>query len=315
MDWSWIALSLIALAYVVRALLNISKNKHKRLPPGPRGIPILGNLHMLGELPHQDLLRLAKKYGPIMYMRFALVPTIVVSSPQAAEQFLKTNDLVFAGRPPHEGSRIVSYDRKGISFTDYGPYWRNMRKLCTLGLLSNLRISSFQPLRREELDLLIKSLKEAALSRTAVDLSAKISSLSADMSCRMIFGKKYMDKDIDERGFKAVIQEGMQLAGAPNIGDYIPFVAPLDLQGLARRMKAISEVFDAFFEKIIDDHIHEPKEEGQPKDLIDVMLGYMGSKENEFQIERSNIKALVLVSIHTLIIHISKPCGNASPSC
>ncbi|RVX21582.1 Cytochrome P450 CYP736A12 [Vitis vinifera] len=271
MDWSWIALSLIALAYVVRALLNISKNKHKRLPPGPRGIPILGNLHMLGELPHQDLLRLAKRYGPIMYMRFALVPTIVVSSPQAAEQFLKTNDLVFAGRPPHEGSRIVSYDRKGISFTDYGPYWRNMRKLCTLGLLSNLRISSFQPLRREELDLLIKSLKEAALARTAVDLSAKISSLSADMSCRMIFGKKYMDKDIDERGFKAVIQEG-----------------------LARRMKAISKVFDAFFEKIIDDHIHEPKEEGQPKDLIDVMLGYMGSKENEFQIERSNIKALVL---------------------
>ncbi|KAJ9670837.1 hypothetical protein PVL29_027025 [Vitis rotundifolia] len=195
----------------------------------------------------------------------------------------RINDLVFAGRPPHESSRIVSYNRKGIALTDYGPYWRNMRKLCTLGLLSNLRISSFQPLRREELDLLIKSLKEAALARTAVDLSAKISSLSANMSCRMIFGKKYMEKDIDERGFKAVIHEAMQLAAAPNIGDYIPFVAPLDLQGLARRMKAISKVFDAFFEKIIDEHIHEPKEEGQPKDLIDVMLGYMGSKENEFQ--------------------------------
>ncbi|RVW55219.1 Cytochrome P450 CYP736A12 [Vitis vinifera] len=169
MDWSWIALSLIALAYVVRALLNISKNKHKRLPPGPRGIPILGNLHML------------------------------------AEQFLKTNDLVFAGRPPHEVQELYPTTERHILYRLWS-LLRNMRKLCTLGLLSNLRISSFQPLRREELDLLIKSLKEAALARTAVDLSAKISSLSADMSCRMIFGKKYMDKDIDERGFKAVFR-------------------------------------------------------------------------------------------------------------
>lgn len=35
----------------------------------------------------------------------------------------------------------------------------------------------------------------------------------------MIFGKKYMGKEFDERGFKAVIEEALQLVATPNIGD------------------------------------------------------------------------------------------------
>lgn len=286
--WTWTALALTAIIF----LINIVKNKHKRLPPGPRGIPILGNMHTLGSLPHRALQALAKKYGPIMHMRLGFVPAIVVSSPQAAEQFLKAHDLVFANRPPHECSRHILYDGKGISFSEYGPYWRSMRKLCTLELLSSHKINSFKPMRREEVGLLIKSFEEAARAGAAVDVSAKVALLSADMSCRMVFGKKYMDKDLDERGFKAMFQEVMQLAATPNIGDYIPCLLGLDLQGLTRRTKATGKVFDDFFEKIIDEHIHNPKEEGQTKDLVDVMLGLMGSEGTGYNIERASIKAI-----------------------
>ncbi|PQQ08765.1 cytochrome P450 CYP736A12-like [Prunus yedoensis var. nudiflora] len=87
-----------------------ARNKKKRLPPGPRGFPIFGSLHLLsGEFPNKDLHRLARKYGDIMYMRLGLMPTIVVSSPQAAKLFLKTHDLVFASRPPHEGAKHISF--------------------------------------------------------------------------------------------------------------------------------------------------------------------------------------------------------------
>jgi hypothetical protein len=256
---------------------------------------------MLGELPHRNLHRLAQKHGPIMYLRLGLVPAIVVSSPQAAEQFLKAHDLVFASRPPHEAAKHISYEQKNLSFSPYGSYWRNIRKMCTLELLSNHKINSFKSMRMEELGLLIKFIREAARDCVAVDLSGKVSSLSADMSCRMVFGKKYLDKDIDERGFKAVIQEGMHLGATPNIGDYIPYVAPLDLQGLTRRMKAISKIFDDFFEKILDEHV-QSKDENKTKDFVDVMLSFMGSEESEYRIERSNIKAIILVIIHTTCI-------------
>jgi len=298
MAWTWTIAALVTLAFLLREWASKRSSNKKKLPPGPRGFPIFGNLHMLGELPHRDLHRLAQKHGPIMYLRLGMVPGIVVSSPQAAELFLKAHDLVFASRPPLEASKYISYEQKNLSMSPYGSYWRNIRKMCTLELLSNLKINSFKSMRKEELGLLIEFMREAARDCVAVDLSAKVSSLSADMSCRMVFGKKYMDKDLDEKGFKAVIHEGMQLGAIPNLGDYIPCLAPLDLQGLRRRMKAVSKTFDDFFEKIIDEHV-QSKEENKTKDFVDVMLSFMGSEESEYRIDRSNIKAIILVIIHT----------------
>jgi cytochrome P450 family 1 subfamily A polypeptide 1/ferulate-5-hydroxylase len=252
---------------------------------------------LLGKFPHRALHQLAQKYGPIMHLRLGLVPTIVVSSPEAAELFLKTHDLVFAGRPPHESARYISYGQKGMAFAQYGSYWRNMRKMCTVELLSSLKITSFKPMRMEELDLLIKYIQEAAQERVAVDLSAKVSSLSADMSCRMVFGKKYLDEDLDERGFKSVMQEVMHLSAAPHLGDYIPQIAAVDLQGLTKRMKSISKVLDVFLDKIIDEHV-QYQEKGKNKDFVDVMLSFMKSEENEYLVDQGCMKATMLVNEH-----------------
>ncbi|KAH7524852.1 hypothetical protein FEM48_Zijuj06G0162900 [Ziziphus jujuba var. spinosa] len=293
MVWIWFILSLV-LVFLLQPWKN---NKNKKLPPGPRGFPIFGSLHLLGEFPHRDLHQLAKHYGPIMHLRLGLVPTTVVSSPQAAELFLKTHDLVFATRPSHEAAKHISYDQKNLTFAKYGSYWRTIRKMCTLELLSILKIDSFRDMRKEELGLFIEFVREAARDQAAVDLSAKISSLSADMSCIMVFGKKYLDSEFDERGFKAVIQEGMHLAAVPNLGDYIPQIARFDFQGLTKKMKAVSKVFDDFFEKIIDEHIQSAGDEHKTsKDFVDVMLSFMGSEESEYRIERPNIKAIILES-------------------
>ncbi|XP_061949616.1 cytochrome P450 71AU50-like [Populus nigra] len=293
MAWILTALALIALASFLRAWFSKRKIKDCKLPPGPIGFPIFGSLHLLGKFPHHDLHQLAKKYGPIMYMRLGLVPTVVVSSPRAAELILKTNDLVFASRPPNEAAKHFSYEQKNLSFAPYGSYWRNVRKMCTLELLSNHKINSFMSTRKEELDLLIDYIKDASRERAAVDLSAKVSSLSADISCRMVFGKKYMEKEFDEKGFKPVIHEGMRLAASFNLGDYIPPIAPLDLQGFTKRMKAVGKVFDDFLEKIIDEHI-QFKDENRTKDFVDVMLDFLGSEETEYRIGRDNIKAIIL---------------------
>ncbi|XP_059624786.1 cytochrome P450 71AU50-like [Cornus florida] len=294
MAWNiWVTLALVAIFVYLLQLACSRKNNSRRLPPGPKAVPILGHFHLLGKLPHHDLHQLAKTYGPIMFMRFGFVPNIVVSSPEAAEQFLKTHDLVFASRPPHEAAKYIAFEQRNLTFAEYGPYWRNMRKFCTLQLLSNLKINSFQAMRKEELGFLIKLIEQAACDGVAVDLSAKVSSAIADMTCLMVFGKKYTDKDFNERGFKAVIQEGMQLAATPNLGDYFPYVGALDLQGLTRRMKAINKVFDGFFEKIIDEHL-QARDQRQTKDFVDIMLDFMQSEEAEFRIDRSHVKAIML---------------------
>ncbi|KAK3211908.1 hypothetical protein Dsin_016614 [Dipteronia sinensis] len=294
MSWTCITLAFLALLFLFQAFVLKRNAKTKRLPPGPRGFPIFGCLHLLGKYPHRDLHKLAQKYGSIMHLRLGLKPSIVVSSPQAAELFLRTHDLVFASRPPVEASKYISYNQMNIIYAPYGSYWRTVRKMCTLELLSNQKINYFKSIRKEEVDLLIDYVKEAACGGVAVDLSAKVGALSADMTCRMVFGKKYMDKEFDERGFKAVIEETMEIAAAFNLADYIPQISSLDLQGLKKRMKVVAKVFDEFFEKVIDEHV-QSKDENRTKDFVDLMLSFMGSEETEYRIERDHIKAILLL--------------------
>nr|GMC94692.1 cytochrome P450 CYP736A12-like [Ipomoea batatas] len=291
--WIWTAFAVLAAISICNSFL---KNRRKRLPPSPRRLPILGHLHLVGKTPHQDLQKLAKIHGPIMHLRLGFVDNIIVSSPQAAELFLKTHDLNFASRPPSEAAKYMGYGQKDMVFGEYGPFWRNMRKLCTLELLSNAKINSFQSMRREELRLLIESCKQAAKTGEAVDLSAKVSSMSADMSCRMVFGKKYEDKDLGEKGFKAVIQESVHLTGLPNLGDYFPYLGKLDIQGLTKRMKAVAKLFDQFFERIIDEH--ELAQKGgntqTTKDFVDIMLEIRRSGEALFDFTREHVKSMMV---------------------
>ncbi|GFP92123.1 cytochrome p450 cyp736a12 [Phtheirospermum japonicum] len=290
----WIAtLSVILLVYLLQKLLS-PKNK-KNLPPGPRSLPILGHFHLLGKNPHQDLHSLARKHGPIMGLRFGSTPTIIVSSPAISELILKTHDLVFASRPGSQANKHVGYGQRNLIFGKYGPYWRDMRKLCTLELLSNLRISQFQAMRRAELGILVSSLKRAANNGETVDLSARISGLSGDMNCLMIFGKKYADSDLDERGFKGVIAETMEIGAKFNLADYFPYIEVLDLQGMNRRMKELSRIFDGFLEKIIDEHVQNKKagKNDGTEDFVDTMMSIMESGEAGFEFDRRNVKAVL----------------------
>lgn len=160
-----------------------------------------------------------------MSLRLGSIPTIVVSSSQAAELFLKTYDSIFASRPKLQAS-LMSYDFKGMAFTEYGSHWRYMRKLSALHLLSVSKIESFAPMRKEKLGLLVDSLKKAAAVKEVVDFSARVEAVIQNMTYKMVFG----GNDDDEFDMKSLIMENMNLAGAFNVADYVPCLATFDLQ-------------------------------------------------------------------------------------
>lgn len=298
MAWIWTALAaIIFVYYLLQQLLTLGKKEQKKSPPGPRGLPILGHLHLLGKNPHQNLHHLARQHGPIMGIRLGSVPAVVASSPAAAELILKTHDLVFASRPHNVAARYVSYEQRNLIFAPYGPYWRNMRKLCIVELLSTARTNQFQAVRKAELGLLVGALKRAAEMGEIVDLSARVSGLSWDTNCLMVFGRKFAGTDLDRKGFKAVILDITEIAAGFNLADYFPYIGVLDLQRTNSKLKELSRSFDGFLEKIIDDHMTNKEEEKkkQNKDFVDTMMAIMESGEAGFEIDRRHVKAVLLV--------------------
>ncbi|KAG5013404.1 hypothetical protein AAZX31_09G169000 [Glycine max] len=288
---------LLAILILILSSVLFHLQDERTNPPGPKPLPIIGNLHMLGKLPHRSLQALAKNYGPIMFIKLGQVPTVVVSSPETAELFLKTHDTIFASRPKTLASECMSYGSKGLAFSEYGPYWRNVKKLCTTQLLSASKVEMFAPLRREELGVFVKSLEKAAASRDVVNLSEQVGELISNIVCRMILGRS---KD-DRFDLKGLTREVLRLAGVFNIADYVPWTGFLDLQGLKGKIKKMSKVFDEVFEQIIKDH-EDPsasnKKSVHSEDFVDILLSHMhqamNQQEQKYVTGRTNIKAIIL---------------------
>ncbi|XP_057841414.2 cytochrome P450 71AU50 [Cryptomeria japonica] len=294
-----IGLGIFFFCYCFLYMRSNGRNKYK-LPPGPRPWPVIGSLHLLGKLPHQSLTTLAKKYGSIMFLRLGSIPTVVVSSPAMAKEFLKTHDLVFANRSKSTYGKYVCYDHKSVAFGPYGASWKQMRKLLTVELLTMKRNDSFRFVREEEVSDMIASIwQESRQGAQCVDVKKRLSSLTRNIVCRMFASRTYADNELNGgHDFKQIVEEMFVLAGAFCIGDFIPSLDWLDFQGFRRRMQAVHKIFDGFAEKVIDEHIHhrlekeKPKEEDRVKDMVDVMLGMAETKN--LTISRIDIKAMIL---------------------
>jgi len=88
-----------------------------------------------------------------------------------------------------------------------------------------------------------------------------------------------------------------------NIGDYIPYFAWMDLQGLNRRLKNIHKTQ----EKRVEEHFSQNKPNVVP-DLLDVLLAASADENLGLQITRDNIKSVVYVYYllaHTRIYRFS----------
>lgn len=125
---SWVLLlTLISIIFLKK---KKNPNSNLRLPPGPRGLPIIGNLHRLNGLPHRWFHQLSAIYGPVMFLRLGFTPVVVISSSEAAEEVLKTKDLETCSRTKLMATGKLSF--KDITFAPYTDSWREYRKVAVM---------------------------------------------------------------------------------------------------------------------------------------------------------------------------------------
>ncbi|CAN6463827.1 unnamed protein product [Victoria cruziana] len=271
------------------------------LPPGPPSLPIIGHMHMMDRLTHTGLARLAGKYGGVMFLRLGFLPTVVISTPEAAREVLKEQDGIFSNRPQTQTIRYLTYDCADMAFANYGPFWRQMRKVCVMKLFSRKRAESWTS-ARSEIDGFIRTLAGKAGCR--VNLGEMVFALTRNVTFKAAFGAAFED---DQNVFISILQEFSKLFGAFNITDFVPWLERFDLQGLNKRLEKARGSLDRFIDRIIDDHLAVAgSKTEQNSDMVDELLAFLGDAASagavdapdesvpSINLTRAHIKAIVM---------------------
>jgi hypothetical protein len=286
---------LVALKFLMKGKL---KNRKLNLPPSPAKLPIIGNLHQLGNMPHISLRWLAKKYGPIIFLQLGEIPTVVISSVRLAKEVLKTHDLVLSSRPQLFSAKHLFYGCTDIAFAPYGAYWRNIRKICILELLSAKRVQWYRFVREEEVARLIHRIAESYPGTT--NLSKMIGLYANDVLCRVALGRDFSGGgEYDRHGFQKMLDDYQALLGGFSLGDYFPSMEFVhSLTGMKSKLQHTVRRFDQFFDKVITEHQNSEGKQEEKKDLVDVLLDIQKDGSSEMPLTMDNIKAVILVSEH-----------------
>ncbi|TKV90182.1 hypothetical protein SEVIR_9G011700v4 [Setaria viridis] len=283
-----------------RASGAAAKDGPPRLPPGPAQVPVLGNLHLLGPLPHRSLRDLARRHGPVMLLRLGSVPTVVVSGAAAAREVMKEHDIDCCSRPASPGPRRLSYGLKDVAFAPYGEQWREARKLFIVELLSMRRVQAAWYAREQQVDRLIADLSRAGAEAAPVALNEHIFGLADGIVGTVAFGNIYGTERFAHRvRFQHVLDEAMDMMASFSAEDFFPNAAGrlVDrVTGLVARRERIFRELDAFFETVIDQHMDPARvvpENGG--DLVDVLISlWKEHHRGTLRFTRDHVKGLIM---------------------
>ncbi|PIA57122.1 hypothetical protein AQUCO_00600094v1 [Aquilegia coerulea] len=281
--------------------LGVFVRRRRKLPfpPGPNGLPVIGNMGMADQLTHRGLAQLSKQYGGILHLRLGLLHMVVVSKPEVAREVLQVQDNIFSNRPATYAIRYLTYDRADMAFAHYGPFWRQMRKLCVMKLFSRKRAESWASVQ-DEVESTVRMV--VGKSGLPVNIGELVFNCTNNIIYRAAFGSDLLEGQ-DE--FVSILQEFSKLFGAFNIADFFPGLSWVDPQGLNARLTKARQSLDRFIDKIIDDHLTKKKKtsDQDDTDMVDDLLAFYKEEAKESKLKdphisinltRENIKAIIM---------------------
>jgi cytochrome P450 len=141
----------LLLAFWFWATPNVLKDsRRKHLPPGPRGLPFIGNYFDLaggdGDATPDKVREWAQKYGDVFYTKIGGSDYIWLSSPKSVKDLLDKRSAIYSSRPPAPLAQDVASAGRRQLFMPYDPRYRTVRKI-SHALLNITKTTEYQPVQ------------------------------------------------------------------------------------------------------------------------------------------------------------------------
>ncbi|RYQ80488.1 hypothetical protein Ahy_Scaffold1g106869 isoform F [Arachis hypogaea] len=282
-----LALLICIFIYYLGRSVTKSESKTCTAPQAGGALPIIGHLPLFGgkKLLFETLCTMAEKYGPAFTIKMGSNRVLVLSSWEMAKECFTEHDKSFSDRPLVTASRLLGYDGAMFGFAPYGPYWREMRKIVTIHLLSNHRIDLLKHIRASEVEMAMRELyglwssKGCPENGILVEMKQWFGDLAFNIILRMVGGRPYYGESGDgyeeseeARKYKKAMRECVRLFGVFVLSDAIPSLGWLDFNGHEKAMKKTASEMDTLVKGWLDEHKRKRASNKEEQDFMDVML-------------------------------------------
>uniref|UniRef100_A0A674E0R1 Cytochrome P450, family 2, subfamily X, polypeptide 9 n=1 Tax=Salmo trutta TaxID=8032 RepID=A0A674E0R1_SALTR len=265
--------------FILLLFFFIRVRRPKNFPPGPRPLPILGNLLQLDPAnPLKDLERLKRRYGNVFSLYIGSRPAVVLNGLEVVREALVTRAAEYAGRPTHMMASHI-FKGKGIIMANYGSSWRDHRRFA-LTTLRNFGLGkrSMEERILEEVSHICTELESSAGS--SMDPQHLFHLAASNIICSLIFGERF---EYDDPVILTLIQrldEFLKEALGPwaMLYEIIPVLRPLPLP-----FRNVFHKFDQIKEhikKVVTKHKNS-RVAGEPRDLLDCYLDQIDKTAEE----------------------------------
>ncbi|XP_073530060.1 cytochrome P450 2K1-like [Phyllobates terribilis] len=264
-----LVLSLILCLVFVLFFFGCKKNAYN-LPPGPRPLPVIGNLHILDmKRPHTTMHQLSKKYGPVYTLQLGVEKVVVICGYEAVKDALVNHADEFSGRP-----KVALLDEMfkghGIIFAS-NDNWKVMRRF-TLSTLRDFGMGkeTIENKISEETDYLVQKFR--SYKGEPFDNLMTMNAAVSNIIVSILLSKRFDYEDPTLLKLLKLNKENSKLCGSPMALLYntYPSVMRWFTSVMAKVLRNVDELY-AFIRETFTNH-REHLDVNDQRNLIDSFL-------------------------------------------
>ncbi|GJN21387.1 hypothetical protein PR202_gb08857 [Eleusine coracana subsp. coracana] len=275
----WATLAVSLLYYLTNLRRRCSGGgTGQKLPPGPKPLPLLGNLlDLRGDDLHHALARLARAHGPVMRLHLGPTTAVVISTPDAAMEAFTKHDRRFAARSVPDIARAFRFaERSMIWLPSSSSRWTTLRGILATHF-SPRSLAAVRAVRERKVRELVGRIRERAGQEVDVGLALYGGLInlvsSAFFSVDMVDAGGTTTTESAEE-LRQLMKEVVASLAKPNVSDLFPFLGALDVQGWRRWATGKFEKIFGLLGAIIDRRLATSHGGG---DFFDVLLELMST--------------------------------------
>ncbi|XP_013467818.2 geraniol 8-hydroxylase [Medicago truncatula] len=288
---------ILFLTYISISLISLigrTKKQKYNLPPGPSLLTIMRNVFELGKKPQYSLAKFSKIYGPIMHLKLGQITTIVISSPDIAQEVFQTHDLSISDRTIPQAVAVLGHEHFSLPFMPMSNLWRDLRKICKNNLFSNKTLDASNELRCKKLQELLCDIDRSSLVGEAVDVEKAAFKTLLNVLSNTFFSMDFVNSAGETDEYKDIVESLMTAIGTPNLVDFFPILRMFDPQGIrgisATYAEKLLQIFDSYITKRLE--LRNEENYVTNGDMLDNLLNI--SQENGQMMDTTKIQHLFL---------------------